>query len=221
MFDTSKGCDVHLRATLGCKDWISLSKRRAPEEPIHEGPTPEESSVFRDNYVVDDFETENNIFHWIDATMDVDVGKAGPGPSTVAANCRLNRMLASLPYSLAIDKPEVFSEPHKWGGKVLQMAETMYEKWRVRFRHEGNSENDEGQSSDDRDNIYSPFVSKLDWGIVQWAVQENVGQAAFDRLLKIPGVLERLQLSYKNSRYLNKIINSIPARGSQWKTKDF
>ncbi|KAJ8095446.1 hypothetical protein PM082_023216 [Marasmius tenuissimus] len=97
----------------------------------------------------------------------------------------------------------------------------MYEKWRARFRHKGDSENDEGKSSDNRDNIYSPFASKLDWEIARWAVQENVGQAAFDRLLKIPGVLERLQLSYKNSRYLNKIVNSIPARGSQWKTKDF
>ncbi|KAF7796673.1 hypothetical protein EIP86_007856 [Pleurotus ostreatoroseus] len=61
------------------------------------------------------------------------------------------------------------------------------------------------------DNIFSPFESELDWKIARWAKLRGPGSTAVSELLEIPGVQERLDLSYKNSRELNKIVDSLPA----------
>ncbi|KAL0063613.1 hypothetical protein AAF712_009470 [Marasmius tenuissimus] len=163
-----------------------------------------------DGYAADEFEVKNNLFHWIKNTMDIDIGEAGPGPSMTERNSGLKRMAAGIPFSLTIKETEVFLEPHKNGGKVIQMAKPLYEKWRARFEDKDESKD---KDKDNEDAVYSPFASKWDWQIAQWAIQENVGQGAFDQLLKIPGVIERLELSFKASRHLNKIVDSIPARG--------
>ncbi|KAJ8080020.1 hypothetical protein PM082_016846 [Marasmius tenuissimus] len=218
MFATSKGHNLHLRQAASCKGWMSFSKSRAIEEPIDEESTLDNSAPLHNGYAVDEFEVENNLFHWIKNTMDIDIGEAGPGPSTTERSSGLKRMAAGIPFSLTIKETEVFSEPHKNRGKVIRMAELLYEKWRARFEDKDESKDED---KDDEHAVYSPFTSKQDWQIAQWAVQENVGQGAFDQLLKIPGVIERLKLFFKTSRHLNKIVDSIPARGSQWKTKDF
>ena len=41
---------------------------------------------------------------------------------------------------------------------------------------------------DTQNSIYSPFSSELDWQVAQWAIKDNPGHKAFDRLLSIPGV---------------------------------
>ncbi|KAG2351167.1 hypothetical protein BDR07DRAFT_1476096 [Suillus spraguei] len=52
------------------------------------------------------------------------------------------------------------------------------------------------------DNIYAPFASKLDWDM-----------APFSELVSIEGLSEKLGLSFKNTRELNKIIdNKLPGR---------
>ncbi|KAJ8091269.1 hypothetical protein PM082_024538 [Marasmius tenuissimus] len=218
MFATSKGHNLHLRQAASCKGWMFFSKSRAAKESIDDKITHDDSTPLHDGYATDEFEVENNLFHWIENTMDIDIGEAGPGPRSTERNSGLKRMAARIPFSIMIKETEVFSEPHKNGGKVIRMAEPLYEKWRARFEDKDESEDED---KDDEDAVYSPFASKRDWQIAQWAVQENIGQGVFDRLLKIPGVIERLELSFKTSRHLNKIVNSIPARGSQWKTKDF
>ncbi|OSD07739.1 hypothetical protein PYCCODRAFT_1441641 [Trametes coccinea BRFM310] len=57
-------------------------------------------------------------------------------------------------------------------------------------------------------NLYAPFTSALDWEVVCWAKQCGPGSTAFTDLLKIPGVVERLQLSYSSAEELNAIIDA-------------
>ncbi|KAI0762223.1 hypothetical protein C8Q74DRAFT_135973 [Fomes fomentarius] len=56
-------------------------------------------------------------------------------------------------------------------------------------------------------NPYAPFASRLDWEIARWAKLRGSGSTAFTDLLAIEEVAQRLELSYKNSRELNKIID--------------
>jgi len=45
-----------------------------------------------------------------------------------------------------------------------------------------------GDVSIDPPSNFYPFNSELNWRVAQWAVQDNPGQNALDRLLSIPGV---------------------------------
>ena len=85
------------------------------------------------------------------------------------------------------------------------------------------------------DNPWAPFLSKKDWEIARWAKLRGAGSTAFSDLLAIDGVsfsqlsfksnyllkfslqllkvCESLDLSFKNSKELNKIIdNKLPGR---------
>lgn len=57
-------------------------------------------------------------------------------------------------------------------------------------------------------NIYAPFKSHLDWEIARWAKLRGPSSTALTELLSIQGIQEALGLSYKNSRELNKIVDS-------------
>ncbi|KAJ7204055.1 hypothetical protein GGX14DRAFT_398364 [Mycena pura] len=84
-------------------------------------------------------------------------------------------------------------------GAPLRQGEPGYERYKA----------DLGDSA----NFWSPFTSKLDWEVSQWAKLQGPGSTAFTDLLKIDGVTERLGLSFKNSRELNHIIDTkLPGR---------
>ncbi|KAG1880796.1 hypothetical protein F4604DRAFT_1879802 [Suillus subluteus] len=55
------------------------------------------------------------------------------------------------------------------------------------------------------DNIYTPFASKLDWDMARWAKLRGSSSTAFDELVSIEGLSEKISLSFKNTRELNKI----------------
>ncbi|KAG2148156.1 uncharacterized protein EDB93DRAFT_1240504 [Suillus bovinus] len=62
-------------------------------------------------------------------------------------------------------------------------------------------------------NPYAPFNSRVDWEVARWAKLCGPTSTAFLDLLTINGVHEKLGLSYKNSRELNKIIDKqLPGR---------
>jgi hypothetical protein len=81
-------------------------------------------------------------------------------------------------------------------------------------------------------NIYAPFSSELDWKFARWAKLRGPGSTSVTELMAIEGVcfisltiaflirithhwqlVERLGLSFKNSKELNKIIDeSLPGR---------
>ncbi|KAJ7046406.1 hypothetical protein C8F04DRAFT_1024813 [Mycena alexandri] len=62
-------------------------------------------------------------------------------------------------------------------------------------------------------NPYAPFNSKMDWEVAKWAKLRGSGSTAFTDLLHIDGVRDSLDLSYKTSPELNKIIDEkLPGR---------
>ncbi|KAG1829553.1 hypothetical protein DFJ58DRAFT_719679 [Suillus subalutaceus] len=66
------------------------------------------------------------------------------------------------------------------------------------------------------DNIYAPFALKLDWDMAQWAKLRGSSSTAFDELVSIEGLSEKIGLSFKNTRELNKIIdNELPGISTQ------
>ncbi|KAI0819424.1 hypothetical protein BC628DRAFT_1332819 [Trametes gibbosa] len=67
---------------------------------------------------------------------------------------------------------------------------------------------------------YSPFVSEMDWDVAKWAKTCDVGSTAFSDLLGVPGLAERLALSYKNSRELNIIIDKLPTARPTFRRKE-
>ncbi|KAG1745470.1 uncharacterized protein EDB91DRAFT_1236355 [Suillus paluster] len=61
-------------------------------------------------------------------------------------------------------------------------------------------------------NNWAPFTSHINYEVARWAKLRGQGSTAFSDLLDIEGVYEKLDLSYRNSRELNKIIDTkIPA----------
>ncbi|KAF8204518.1 hypothetical protein BJ912DRAFT_1017925 [Pholiota molesta] len=66
---------------------------------------------------------------------------------------------------------------------------------------------------------FYPFTSELDWKVAQWAVKDSPGHNAFNRLLEVPDVVEKLGLSYHNIRALHQKVDSLPDRAGIWKTK--
>ncbi|KAK1220794.1 hypothetical protein PQX77_016416, partial [Marasmius sp. AFHP31] len=180
-FDTEKSRNSHLHQARTCKGWLAYSKTRAVEEPS-DMPLDEPGSHLEDfEAVAHEYEEANDLFHWMDAGMDVGLGEAGPGPATVQATRGLKKMLASIPHSLDLQEDPMHFESHAKGGKVIRMSQTLYEKWEERFKEDDDEPGDEAAAT------YFPFASQLDWQIARWAVKENIGHGTLDRLLAIPG----------------------------------
>ncbi|KAE9385749.1 hypothetical protein BT96DRAFT_1088746 [Gymnopus androsaceus JB14] len=66
---------------------------------------------------------------------------------------------------------------------------------------------------------FAPFASEMDWCIAEWVVKDGIGHKSFDCLLAIPGVAEKLGLSYKNFAGLHKHIDSLRPRAGEWKIR--
>lgn len=110
---------------------------------------------------------------------DVTAGQAGPGPATVA-HCQLRRLI----------NDDLDTRTWCWdetGGWVYLTQKDIHTQWKSLFPDSGQAPAQE----------YSPFTSKLDWEIAQWAVKEKVSQKAFNRLLQIPEVSIDLNFSGK------------------------
>ncbi|EPS99694.1 hypothetical protein FOMPIDRAFT_1050476 [Fomitopsis schrenkii] len=114
------------------------------------------------------------------------------------------------------------------------MSEAVVEKWKAYFWEEPAEDEEDnrmevdgeegapGAGVPDKPPIdpqirWRPFASELDWRVAMWAVREDVSQGALNRLLAIPGVVERLELSFKNVRELFGKVDNIPDR-AKWKT---
>ncbi|KDQ09483.1 hypothetical protein BOTBODRAFT_642713 [Botryobasidium botryosum FD-172 SS1] len=67
--------------------------------------------------------------------------------------------------------------------------------------------------SEDPNNVFAPFASELDYKLAEWAKTRGPGSTSLDELLAIPGVVDLLSLSFKNSKQLNAIIDKkLPGR---------
>ncbi|KAI0070092.1 hypothetical protein K474DRAFT_1744707 [Panus rudis PR-1116 ss-1] len=70
------------------------------------------------------------------------------------------------------------------------------------------------------ENPYAPFKSKLDWEVARWAKLRGPSSTAVSELLSIPEVCVKLDLSYKNSRELNALVDKIPNLRPRFKVKE-
>ncbi|KAJ7864143.1 hypothetical protein B0H14DRAFT_2174243, partial [Mycena olivaceomarginata] len=133
-----------------------------------------------------------------------------PGPAELTA--------AKPAEILSDEEDEQVVEVHPTAGKVIRMSDDLYAKWAHSFGLEPDRDGDIHMGGPDAPNGFAPFASELDWSIAQWVVKDGPGHKAFDRLLDIPGVCEKLGLSYSNIRGLHKIIDEIPER-AVWTSK--
>ncbi|KAF8876086.1 hypothetical protein BD779DRAFT_1613361 [Infundibulicybe gibba] len=80
-------------------------------------------------------------------------------------------------------------------------------------RHEAEKNLSNSHSLSTTRNPYSPFTSKIDWEIAQWAKFRGPSSTAFTELMAIDGLVDKLGLSFKNSKELNRIIDKgLPER---------
>ncbi|KAI0074312.1 hypothetical protein K474DRAFT_1716561 [Panus rudis PR-1116 ss-1] len=70
------------------------------------------------------------------------------------------------------------------------------------------------------ENPYAPFKSKLDWEVARWAKLHGPSSTAVSELLSIPEVCTKLDLSFKNSRELNALVDKIPNLRPRFKVKE-
>ncbi|KAG1786942.1 uncharacterized protein HD556DRAFT_1313146 [Suillus plorans] len=99
------------------------------------------------------------------------------------------------------DRVHVVSYPDHRAGQPISQAEIQ------------NANAMYASSIDGAENPYAPFHSQMDWEIARWAKLRGLSSTAFSDLLSIDGVSERLCLSYKNARELNRIIDTqLPGR---------
>ncbi|KAG2051737.1 hypothetical protein BDR06DRAFT_983479 [Suillus hirtellus] len=91
------------------------------------------------------------------------------------------------------------------------MDSMLHERWQKQFGVQ--NENEEEEQS-----AFHLFESCLDWEVACWAIEKGIGHGALDRLLAIPGVQEKLGLSYHNTRALHKSLDTIPPR-AEWHSK--
>ncbi|KAF5382238.1 hypothetical protein D9757_008922 [Collybiopsis confluens] len=98
---------------------------------------------------------------------------------------------------------------HPSAGRVYGYRPNVHERWKGIFS---------GQEAEAA-RCYSPFSSRLEWEVAQWAVKERLSQASFDRLLKIPQIKEKLGITYKNTQSMLRKVDEIPDRCGPWYTK--
>jgi len=128
-------------------------------------------------------------FHFIprehpSSTSNPSEEQAGPGPQTAANRIRQavesGRQLHQ-PLILDDDNDDRVTVVNQDAGKVRRKENP------PSFQPPQPSDQHGDVSMDPPSNFY-PFNSELDWRVAQWAVQDNPGQNALDRLLSIPGV---------------------------------
>ncbi|KAJ7939775.1 hypothetical protein B0H13DRAFT_2497549 [Mycena leptocephala] len=122
-----------------------------------------------------------------------------PGPSSAPQLTGQSRYLSDEDDSRVIDS-------HPTAGQVIRMNDNLHAKWQHSFGLALDPDGDVEMHGPDSPNIFAPFASKLDWQIAEWVIKDGPGHKAFDRLLRIPGVREKLGLS-------------IPDRAMGWTSK--
>ncbi|KAG1833790.1 hypothetical protein EV424DRAFT_1502683 [Suillus variegatus] len=71
------------------------------------------------------------------------------------------------------------------------------------------------------ENVWAPFVSRIDYEVAKWAKLRGSGSTAFSELLAIDGLREALGLSYQNSCELNQIIDrQLPCKRPRFKHEE-
>ncbi|KAJ8508384.1 hypothetical protein ONZ45_g9337 [Pleurotus djamor] len=111
------------------------------------------------------------------------------------------------------DKPEEH-------GTVVRFDTQARNRWNALYGCQ-NAEplSDPSSSPEDNSNPYFPFSCELDWKVANWFIKEDPGHNAFNRFLSIPGVAERLGLSFKTVREIHEKVDNLPPKAGEWKAQ--
>ncbi|KAL0954320.1 hypothetical protein HGRIS_003318 [Hohenbuehelia grisea] len=187
--------------------------------------------------VVEEFE-EDAIFHLIPivppytdlpAEPSAEISQETPNTARVppaASSSHAKPSIKQTNITLDDDEDSRVYETNTKAGVVVAMNQSLHERWAALFKakqkapdrpdREGDISMEAESSSP---SLYFPFASELDWRVADWFVKEDTGHSAFNRLLSIPGVAEKLGLSYRDARSIHKLIDKIPQKGGEWKSK--
>ena len=205
-----KGLNSHLKTALQCRHWgkgkrreisDSLSSQTPALSDLCEGPQPSDMEMdldldwdpnSQDNQdiiqeVLDIWdEEEGRPYHFVEEYVDVEVeiGEAGPGPSTTHQRQHAD------PRVLDEEDNQLITDWNEKAGTVIRMDQRLHDRWKKLFLHKDDSDNNISTTSnqDMELNPYAPFASELDWRIAKWVVKDQIGHKSFDRFLAIPGV---------------------------------
>lgn len=141
--------------------------------------------------LLQEFEEDNDAFHFVHVEDEPQIGEAGPGPSTQARRDSMaERQLGGKVRKLDDGDLVMFEVEHKIGGALIRMDQSLHERWGIAHNLPVDVTMDGSSSA--AENLYAPFASEMDWHIAEWVVKDNIGHNSFNRLLQIPGVCSKL-----------------------------
>ncbi|KAE9389231.1 hypothetical protein BT96DRAFT_947028 [Gymnopus androsaceus JB14] len=114
-------------------------------------------------------------------------------------------------------EPETVEVEHATGGTVIRMEQSLHDRWHHAHNLPIEDEPMEGPSA--KAHLFAPFASEMDWRIAESVVKDNIGHNSFDCLLQIPGVQEKLGLSFSNIARLHKAVDAIQPCAGAWKDR--
>ncbi|KAJ7215557.1 hypothetical protein GGX14DRAFT_562771 [Mycena pura] len=188
-------------------------------------PTPDPPAFIDDDNPVDpiiDIPVQEVMQQWEDDLFQfIPADPTAAGPSSAPQLHRAGPSSAPQAHYLSDDVDGRFIESHPTAGHVIRMNDNPHAKWKRSFglALDPDGDGDVEMGGPDSSNLFTPFASELDWRIAEWVIKDGPGHKAFDRLLEIPGVCDKLGLSYKNIRGLHQIVDDIPERAETWMTK--
>ncbi|KAJ7868925.1 hypothetical protein B0H14DRAFT_3582668 [Mycena olivaceomarginata] len=211
-FKTAAGTRSHLSQSIHCA-WYRKGKnpegrRRTMRTPSPGPPDPDIAPQGPD--VVPDIPVADVIEDWDDDIFQfIPLDPNEPGPSSAPRNY----------YHLNDEDDSRIIDSHPTAGQAIRMNDNLHAKWKRSFGLAIDPDGDINMEPSDSSNGFAPFASELDWRIAEWVIKDGPGHKAFDRLLNIPGVRDKLGLSYSNIRGLHQIVDSIPERAGVWTAK--
>ncbi|KAJ3486481.1 hypothetical protein NLJ89_g11806 [Agrocybe chaxingu] len=234
LFGTAQGLNSHLKTAALCRTWGKGKKREIQASVIDDAedsgdgaptpldipdvnpahPLPQVSPQELEDALQDLQEqwdvAEGEPYHFVAEEELIEIGEAGPGPSTAQ---RRNRNQVRV---LDEDDDTRVVLKDNSAGTWIRMDDTLHQRWSTLYGHGENTT--QGDSSSTVDKAYAPFASEMDWRIARWVIQDGIGHKSFDRLLSIPGVVEKLGLSFKNihSPFTIRYRNPLEAIKSLW-----
>jgi hypothetical protein len=148
---------------------------------------------------------EEEAFHFVEPMVEeireeemVEIGIAGPGPSTQESRHSQDRQNKKFQvYALDEEDDTRFEVEHKSAGRVIKMDTSLTDRWRKLFQNDDmdiDIADHLAHPSPATENLYSPFASELDWRVARWAVKDGIGHNSLNRLLAIPGVSSFLKI---------------------------
>jgi len=221
IFPTSKGRNIHLKHAALCRHWGKGNSHTVPnpvsveESDDMEGEaaqSEEEEELLDQERSGDADEDEDEALEdiaqsWYEQDLDdlffidqeeieVEIGAAGPGPSTQASRARQKTLRRTLEEEDDTRVRDTFDH----AARVIRIQPSLHDRWKKLFSSEAEDVEATQDYSSVGDgvnpfapsasgvNLFASFASEMDWRVARWAVQEGIGHGSFDRLLSIPGV---------------------------------